>query len=62
MPTSSEDTHSSGSSSSSGDRGVVSRQPRTNDVDLQALAEELYKLLQKEMCLERERRGWRRVW
>ncbi len=32
------------------------------DVDLQALAEEVYALLKQELRLERERRGWCRVW
>ena len=32
------------------------------DLDLQALAEEVVKLLKRELQLENERRGWRRVW
>lgn len=32
------------------------------DIDLRALAEEVYALLEKELRLERERRGWRQVW
>ena len=56
MPSSSQEARSPGSSSSPDD------QPRIKDVDLQALAEELYKLLQKELRLERERRGLHRVW
>ncbi len=32
------------------------------DIDLEALAEELYALLREELRLERERRGWREVW
>lgn len=30
--------------------------------DLNALAEEVVKLLKRELQLENERRGWRRVW
>ncbi len=29
------------------------------DIDLEALAEEVYALLQRELRLERERQGWR---
>ncbi len=32
------------------------------DVDLRALAEEVYALLKQELRLERERHGWRRIW
>ena len=32
------------------------------DVDLQALAAEVYALLKQELRLERERQGWRQVW
>jgi hypothetical protein len=32
------------------------------DIDLEALAEEVYALLREELRLERERRGWREVW
>lgn len=32
------------------------------DLDLQALAEEVVKLLRRELQLENERRGWHRVW
>jgi hypothetical protein len=32
------------------------------DIDLQALAEEVYALLRRELWIERERRGWRKVW
>ncbi len=38
------------------------RQQSSSQIDLQALAEEIYKLLQKELRLERERRGWRHIW
>jgi hypothetical protein len=33
-----------------------------DDIDLQALAEEVYELLRRELRLERERQGWREVW
>ena len=33
-----------------------------DEVDLQALAEEIYALLKKELRLERERRGWHEMW
>lgn len=32
------------------------------DIDLRALAEEVYALIEEELRLERERRGWRQVW
>ena len=32
------------------------------DIDLQALAEEVVALLKQELRLEDERRGWHRVW
>lgn len=32
------------------------------DIDLQALAEEVYGLLRKELLWERERQGWRQIW
>jgi hypothetical protein len=32
------------------------------DIDLQALAEEVVALLKQELRLEGERRGWHRVW
>jgi hypothetical protein len=32
------------------------------DIDLQALAEEVVALLKRELRLEDERRGWHRVW
>jgi hypothetical protein len=32
------------------------------DIDLQALAEEVYALLKQELWLERERRGWHQIW
>ncbi len=32
------------------------------EIDLEALAEEVYALLQEELRLERERRGWRQEW
>jgi hypothetical protein len=32
------------------------------DIDLQALAEEVVALLKRELRLEDERRGWQRVW
>lgn len=31
------------------------------DIDLEALAEEVYALLQQELRLERERQGWRPI-
>ena len=31
-------------------------------IDLQALAEEVLKLLKREMRLENERRGWQQLW
>lgn len=36
--------------------------PLAEDVDLQALAQELVALLKQELWLENERRGWRRMW
>jgi hypothetical protein len=32
------------------------------DIDLQALAEEVVALLKQELRLERERQGWHQVW
>lgn len=32
------------------------------EIDLEALAEAVYALLQEELRLERERRGWRQGW
>jgi hypothetical protein len=37
-------------------------QMNIEDIDLRALAEEVYVLLRQELRLERERRGWRRDW
>jgi hypothetical protein len=34
----------------------------TEDIDLPALAEEVYVLLKQELWLERERRGWYQIW
>ena len=33
-----------------------------SDIDVQALAEEVYALLRRELVLERERRGWNQIW
>ena len=33
-----------------------------DEIDLYALAEELYALLRKELRLERERQGWHSLW
>ena len=32
------------------------------DIAIQALAKEVYTLLRRELLLEGERRGWRRIW
>lgn len=42
--------------------GEVELSTADEEIDLEALAEELYALLREELRLERERRGWREVW
>ena len=56
-----EGTKSPSPPSSTAGRGGASGQSPAEPIDMQALAEEIYKLLQRELRLERERHGWRRV-
>ena len=43
------------------ERGDSGASRSIEDIDLQALAEEVYALLRRELRLERERQGWRRT-
>ncbi len=36
--------------------------PEDQQIDLQALADKVYRLLQRELAVERERLGWKRRW
>ena len=49
-----------GSEDEEGEGGISSMD--VEDIDLRALAEEVYALLKEELRLERERQGWRQVW
>ncbi|MGD8625757.1 MAG: hypothetical protein PVF47_02760 [Anaerolineae bacterium] len=44
------------------DDGGAELAPAIAEIDLQALAEAVYALLRQELRLERERRGWHKVW
>jgi hypothetical protein len=45
-----------------GKPGAPQEKPEDQQIDLQALADKVYKLLQRELAVERERLGWKRRW
>jgi hypothetical protein len=47
---------------SAGKPSAPQEKPEDQQIDLQALADKVYKLLQRELAVERERLGWKRRW
>lgn len=59
MPTTDQNSDSPQAQQLAEDEEVV---VKVDDLDLDALAEEVVKLLKQELRVENERRGWHRVW